>query len=164
LCTRKFQKIPSLSLRKNLLDVPADKNKIATWFEYLVPTTATPVAFPEHKEWGKYPAIVSNRYEKGTAIYEGTILSDELQEAVIVQKCKDLGLYAEGNNLRFPIIQKNSVSQSGKLLHFYLNYSDKIQVVRNVYKKGLELLSTKDIAESADFNLEPWGVAILEEK
>lgn len=156
-------KIPSLPLKENLYNLPSDQNKISSWLEYLMPTTAKPLAYPQHNEWGKYPAIVQNNYGKGTAIYQATILTDELQEGIIVNKCKELGLYTLESNLKFPIIQKNSIAASGKKLHFYLNYSDQVQIIKYRFESGKELLENKEIFKNTKITLAPWGVGIVEE-
>lgn len=160
---QEMSKIPKLPLQQNPYNITADNNTVETWLEYLVPTTATPIAYAQHKEWGKYPAIVSNKYGKGTAIYEGAILSDELQEAVILSKCKEAGIYNAEKNLKFPILQKNSTGNTGKAIHFYMNYSDKVQNVKYYFNKGKDLLTSKPLSTNDNLTLAPWGVAIVEE-
>ncbi len=167
LCGVSYQetsKIPSLFLKENPFKLSTETNKIETWFEYLKPTTASPLLYAQHKEWGKYPAVVSNNYGKGKSIYEGTILTDNLQEAIIISQCKELGIYNEEKNLKFPIIHKNSLSNSGKAIHFYLNYSDQDHVLKYNYNKGKELLLNKEIKENESISLTPWGIVIVEEK
>jgi len=161
---QEISQIPKLELSENPYNLVPDNNKIETWFEYLIPTTAKAIAYPKHHVWGKYPAIVTNKFGKGNVIYEASILSDELQEAVIFSECKALGLYDLNKNLKFPLVQKNSVSNSGKAIHFYMNYSAEPKSVPYLYSGGKELLSNKDIPKGQAISLEPWGVAILEEK
>lgn len=157
-------KIQALSLKENPFNIKQETNKIEAWFELLNPTTATPLAYPDHKEYGKYPVIVSNNFGKGKAIYQGSILTDELQEAIILDACKQVGIYELQKNLQFPIIQKNSINANGKPIHFYLNYSDEVKVVKNVFGKATDLISETVIQNNGSFTLSPWGVAILEEK
>ncbi len=166
LCGLTYQettKISALSLKENPYNLSVETNKIETWFELLVPTTGKSIAYPEHKEYGKYPAIVSNNFGKGKAIYQGTILTDELQEAVILDMCKQLNIYDPDKNLKFPIIQKNSTSTKGTRLHFYLNYSDEEKVIKNVYGLAKDLISGNSVKNEGSITLSAWGVAILEE-
>ncbi|TAH25260.1 MAG: beta-galactosidase [Cytophagales bacterium] len=161
---QEVSKINKLALSTNPYQVPSDVNFIETWLEYLVPTTAKPLFYAKHDIWGKYPAVVTNNFGKGTSIYQATILTDELQEAVIINKCKELKIYSSEVNLKFPIVSKNSISNQGKQLHFYLNYSDKTQSFIYPYSNGTELLSSKSITSKSNLSIEPWGVKIIEEK
>ena len=56
---------------------------MSAWAEFLQPTTAKPLAFYDHPFFGRWPAITTNSYGTGTSLYEGTMLSDTLQEKVV---------------------------------------------------------------------------------
>ena len=49
----------------------------------ILPETAKPLAFYDHPFFGRYPALTRNAFGKGTVTYEGTVLSDALQEKVV---------------------------------------------------------------------------------
>ena len=55
------------------------ENKVSYWAEFLMPEHAKAVAFYDHPFFGKWPAITENSYGSGTLLYEGTYLSDALQ-------------------------------------------------------------------------------------
>jgi beta-galactosidase len=138
-------------------------NWASVWAEMLVPESATPLAFYDHPFFGKYPAITRNSYGKGSAWYQGTVLSDRLQEKLLLQILEAAGLAGSDQQLPAPVRVKHSVSNGGKALHFYLNYSGNRQTVTYAYDKGLDLLSGKEIAKGAAIELAPWDCSIVEE-
>jgi beta-galactosidase len=52
----------------------------------------------------------------------------------------------------------------GKQLHYYLNYSSSEQTFTYPYKAGTDLLTNNTVAASTKITLQPWDVAIIEEK
>ena len=61
-----------------------DENKVMHWAEFLVPEHAQVLARYDHPFFGRWPAITRNQYGAGSLTYEGTWLSDALQNKVLL--------------------------------------------------------------------------------
>ena len=132
--------------------------------EMLIPDTAQPLAYYDHPFVGKYPAITRNEFGKGSLTYEGTVLSDKLQEAVLLGVLKEAGLAGPDQALPASIHVKHARNRDGKTLHFYFNYSSSAQAVPYTYAAGTNLLADKSVAKGETLALQPWDAAIVEEK
>jgi beta-galactosidase len=152
-----------LALKGDPLHAGAD-NKVSDWAEMIVPDTAKGVAFYDHPFFAKYPAITRNEYGKGILIYEGTVLSDKLQETVVLDVLKDAGLLGEDQSVPATVRVKHGKNRNGKILHFYLNYSSAPQTVNYTYGAGTDLLSQSTVGHTQQLTLMPWDAAIVEEK
>lgn len=98
-------------------------------------------------------------------MYEGTFLSDGLQHKVVLDVLKDAHLQDEAQQQLPPKVrEKDGVNGLGKRLHYYLNYSSERQTFDYGHAAGTELLSGKATAPSQAIALEPWDVAIVEER
>jgi len=139
-------------------------NWVSTWAEMLIPEGAIPLAFYDHPFFGKYPAITRNAFGKGATTYQGTVLSDKLQEKVLLQILEAARLVGSDQKLPAPVRVKHSIGKDGKNLHFYLNYSGENQSFGYAYGEGTDLLSGRPLARVAEITLGPWGVAIVEER
>jgi beta-galactosidase len=69
-----------------------EENTVRTWAEFIIPEKAGALAYYDHPFYGKWPALTRNRHGKGTLTYEGTFLSDKLQERVLLDVVKLVGL------------------------------------------------------------------------
>ena len=87
-----------LPLRDNPFQVSAE-NKVSTWAEFLQLTSAKPLAYYEHPFFGRWPAITRNQFGAGSLTYEGTKLSDGLQDAVVRGVLKEVGLESADQSL-----------------------------------------------------------------
>jgi beta-galactosidase len=125
---------------------------------------AQPLAYYDHPFFGKHPAITLNRFGDGTLTYEGTVLSQKLQERVLLDVLKVAGLSGPDQQLPQPVRVKHGVNRQGKTLHFYLNYSSETQTFVYSYGAGRELLGQTPVAPSQSLKLKPWDLAIVEEK
>jgi beta-galactosidase len=139
-----------------------DANKVSVWAEFLMPETAKPLAYYDHPFFGRYPAMTRNAFGKGTFTYEGTYLSDQLQEAVLRDVLKLAGI-------EVPLLPKavhvsNGTSAAGSRMHYFLNYSGQPQTFPYAYANGPDLLTGKQCANGASVTLQPWDLAIIEEK
>jgi beta-galactosidase len=134
------------------------------WAEFLVPDSATGLAFYDHPFFGKYPAITRNEHGKGTVTYEGTVLSDKLQEKVLVEILKRAGLYGPDQALPGSVRHKAGIGDGGKSIRYYLNYSDQARTFSYPHESGIDLLTQKPIARLQALTLSPWGVVIVEAK
>lgn len=141
-----------------------EHNQVSEWAEMLLPEGAEPLAYYDHPFFGKYPAITRNHFGSGTLTYEGTLLSDELQERVLRDVLKLVGVAGADQNLPGPVRVKHGVNRDGKTLHYYLNYSSDSQTFAYPYRACVDLLTKASVVPSQKMTLKPWDVVILEEK
>jgi len=139
-------------------------NKVSEWAEMLMLDTAEPLAYYDHPFFGKYPAITRNHFGKGTLTYEGTMLSDKLQEKVLLSELQEAGLAGADQSLPASVRVKHGVNRRGKVIHYYLNYSSDTQTFAYPYADGSDLLTQLTTIRSQQITLKPWDLAIIEEK
>jgi beta-galactosidase len=139
-------------------------NRVSDWAEMLLPDTATPLAYYDHPFFGKYPAVTQNRFGKGTLTYEGTVLSEELQQKLLERVLDEAHLSGPDQKLPATVRVKHGLDRAGKALHYYFNFSAAPQGIVYPYGAGTELLSNRPVAAGATVALESWGVAIVEEQ
>jgi beta-galactosidase len=162
-----YQEFSNLKQPLALKDDPfhaGDNNKVSEWAELLIADTAQPLAFYDHPFFKKFPAITRNRFGKGTLTYEGTALSDQLQEKVLFEILQQAGLTGTDQKLPAPVRVKHGVNQKGKTLHYYFNYSGDPQTFNYSYASGSDLLTQTAVSASQAITLKPWDLAIVEEK
>ena len=152
-----------LALKDDPFHLGAD-NKVSDWAEMIILDTAHPLAFYDHPFFGKYPSLTRNHFGKGTLTYEGAVLSDRLQKAVLSDVLKNAGLITSDQSLPPAIHVKHARNSSGKPLHFYLNYSGDAKMVPYAYPTGANLLTQAPIFRDQSILLQPWDAAIVEEK
>ncbi len=139
-------------------------NTVKDWAEYIIPETATPVAFYDDKHWGKYPAILKNKFGKGSLTYIGTVPGNELMQSILTEAVTDAGINTPAQTLHFPLIARSGVNDKGKLIHYLFNYSDESKPVIYPFGSGIELTGKKPVNTHDSLTIEPWGVRIVEEK
>ncbi|MBL7738638.1 MAG: beta-galactosidase [Chitinophagaceae bacterium] len=160
---QEFASIKELKLRQNPFTVAEKENMVYDWAELIIPETAKVLAYYDHPFYGKYPAITSNQYGKGTLLYEGCKPSDELQEKILLQAMERAGIKTVDQQIHFPLITKQGTNDFGKKVHFYYNYSSKTQSVSYQHADGKELTQEKKVKKGEQLSLKPWGVLIVEE-
>ncbi len=138
-------------------------NQVMYWAEFLMLEKARPLAHYDHPFFGRWPAITRNAYGKGSLLYEGTWLSEALQEKVLLSVLEQAGLTGPDQKLPAPVRAKHGTNAMGKPLHFYLNYSGEKQTFKYGHGSGTDLLTGRACAASDDVGLEPWDLAIIEE-
>jgi len=141
-----------------------EENKVSAWAEYLIPEKAKALAYYDHPVFGQYPAITRNSFGKGSFTYEGTYLSDKLQEKVVLDTLKTAGVALSGAGLPAPVKVKHGTLQNGKAVHFYLNFSAQPQAFAYLYPDGIEMLSGKRAVKSQQVILPAWDLAIIKER
>ncbi len=152
-----------LALKGNPFHVSPDQNKVRTWAEFIQPSSAKPLAYYDHPFFGRWPAITRNRFGSGTLTYEGTMLSDELQQAVVLDVLRESGLTSSDQNLPAGVRLKSGIDDSGKRIHYYLNYSSSPATFPYSYGSGRDLLTGHVIGSGKKVNLGPWDLAIVQE-
>ncbi|MBZ5663441.1 MAG: beta-galactosidase [Acidobacteriia bacterium] len=162
-----YQEFSNLSKPLALKDDPfkagADNN-VSTWAEMLILEGAQPLAFYDHPFFGKYPAITQNHFGSGTLTYEGTVLSDPLQTKVLLNVLQMAGLTGPDQELPAPVHVKHGTNRSGKVVHYYMNYSSDPQSFKYPYKPGEDLLTRTAVGPAQTLTLKAWDLVIVEER
>jgi beta-galactosidase len=140
------------------------ENKVSEWAEMLIVDTAKGMAYYDHPFFGNYPAITRNTYGKGTLTYEGAVLSEKLQEQVLLAILQEAGLTGSDQNLPTSVRVKHGKNRKGKTIHYFLNYSSDAQNFNYAYGAGVDLLTQSAIAHGQAITLRPWDATIVEEK
>ncbi len=153
-----------MSLKDDPFGVGPDGNKVNTWAEYLIMETAKPLAHYDHKYFSEYPAITTNSYGKGTLIYEGCMVSDAIQEKIILDALRKAGIRTVDQDIEWPLITKSGVNEEGKTIRYYYNYSSEPLDFVYPHKNGLELISDQRVQSRSNLSVDPWGVLIIEER
>ncbi len=161
---QEFANIDATGLKGDPYKVGADKNIVKDWAEFIIPETATALAYYNDKHWGKYPAITNNSYGKGSLTYIGTVVSKEIMSAVMQSAVQQAGISTPAQKLAYPIIVRSGVNGQGKTIHYIFNYSDDAKTAAYPFKDGSELLDKKNVKLNDDLQIEAWGVKIIEEK
>jgi beta-galactosidase len=153
-----------LALKDDPYKVGADNNKVSDWADMLILDSAEGLAYYDHPFFGKYPAITKNRFGKGTLTYEGTVLSDKLQDKVVLDTLHSAGITGPDQALPSAVRVKTGVNRGGKAIHYYMNYSSEAQTFSYPYAAGSDLLTQIAVAPSQSITLKPWDLVIVEEK
>ena len=136
---------------------------MSDWADMLLLDTAKPLAYYDHPFFGKYPAITENRFGKGMVTYEGSVLSDTLQQKVLARVLAQAQLTGPDQKLPAAVKVKHGMGRNGRAMHYYFNFSAAPQRISYSYAAGRELLSNHNVAHGGEVSLEPWGVAIMVE-
>jgi beta-galactosidase len=160
---QEFANIKALKLKDNPFAVSDKDNSVSDWAELIIPETAKALAYYDHPFYGKYPAITSNKFGKGTLVYEGCRPSDILQEKILLSAMERAGIKTSDQNIHFPLIAKRGINDFGKAVHFYYNYSAQPGKLKYEYTEGRELTADSKVIKGGQLNLAPWGVLIVEE-
>lgn len=166
-CGFRYQEFSNLTQDLSLKGDPykaGDQNKVSVWAEFLIPETAKPLAYYDHPFFGKYPAITHNQFGQGTVTYQGTMLSDQLQKSVLLEVLKQAGLTGSDQRLPAPVRVKHGRGNSGKWIHYYLNFSGENQSIQYSYAAGLEHLTAKPVSSGQSITLSAWDLAVIEER
>ncbi len=141
-----------------------EENSVKTWAEFLQLETAKPLAFYDHPFFGQWPAITQNHFGAGTLTYEGTVLSDTLQRAIVLNALREAGLTGTDQQLPANVRVKHGISRDGHSLHYYLNYSSEAATLTYHYGAGTDLLTSHALAPGQQITIAPWDVVIAKEK
>jgi beta-galactosidase len=160
-----YQEFSNLEKPLALKDDPfkaGDENKVMYWAEFLQLEHAKAMASYDHPFFGRWPAITRNQFGSGTLTYEGTFVSDALQESIVRDVLAEAHV-AVPKPLPAHVIEKSGINGQGKALHYFLNYSSSPQKFTYDLPPGTDLLTGKSIAASQGIELGPWDLIIVEE-
>jgi beta-galactosidase len=139
------------------------ENRVSTWVEFLQLETAKPLAFYDHPFFGRWPAITRNRFGSGSLIYEGTVLSDRLQQAIVMDALGEAGLTGPDQQLPASVRVKHGIGRDGQNLHYYLNYSGQPATLTYTYPTGTDLLTGHSLTPGQQTTLAAWDLIIVKE-
>jgi beta-galactosidase len=155
-----FQEVSSigkLSLKENPFQIQDSLNTVTDLAEFIKIGTAKPIAFYNDPFFGRFPAITQNEYGKGTVLYEGCLVSDSLQSALLASLAMKAGLKPAHHDVVF----KTGINDLGKAVRFYFNYSVLPKTV-TLEEAGTNLLTKSKLEKNASVRIEPWDVLIVE--
>ncbi|HZL09405.1 MAG TPA: beta-galactosidase [Prolixibacteraceae bacterium] len=160
---QEFTNFNEMALKDNPFKVDEAGNKVFDWGEYLIPETAKALAYYDNPNFEQFPAITINNFGKGTLLYEGTAVSDEIQEKLILQEMERAGIKTVDQDLHWPLITKSGVNDAGKKVHYYYNYASQKSSLVYPHQAGTELTAGKAVSSGASLEIGPWNVLIIEE-
>ena len=160
---QEFSNVKTIPLLNDPFSVGPEKNIARDWIEFLIPETAKSRALYDDPFFGKYPAVTENKFGKGSFIYEGCLLTDDVQTRIVANKALEIGLLKKGEEITYPIVVKSGTNDTGKTIHFYLNYSGEQQKVIYRFNNGRDIIDNKPVVNGDNFILLPWDLKIVEE-
>jgi beta-galactosidase len=147
--------VAPLALRGHPFGVGND-DRVSDWAEFLQLGTAQALAWYEDPVLGRWPAITRNRHGSGSLTYEGTVLSDSLQYAVVSNVLKESGV-AVDTPLTPGTVRTRHALDEGRPIHFLLNFSPRPARVEYRFGTARNLLSGKSAARGEVVEIGPLG-------
>jgi beta-galactosidase len=160
-----YQEFSNLEKQLLLRDDPfhvGDGNRVSQWAEFLQLTTAKSLATYDHPFFGHWPAITENQFGKGTLIYEGTALSDGLQQAVVMRALQTSGVPFNLEAAQSTIRVKSGVNAFGRTLIYLLNYSSTTAIAKYDGPPAHDVLTKKSLSTGQTLSIQPWDLVIAE--
>ena len=135
---------------------------MSQWAEFLQPTTAKTLATYDHPFFGRWPAITKNQFGKGTLTYEGTALSEQLQQAIVQLTLRDSGIPFDPEASRSAIRVKSGSNASGRSITYLLNYSSAPADVKYAGNPAHDLLTGRPLSPGQVLSIQAWDLVIAE--
>jgi len=102
-----------LALKDDPFQVGAEY-RVSDWAEMLILDTAKPLAYYDHPFFATIQPLLTMLLVKGTLTYEGTVLSDKLQQSVLLDVLKQAGLTGPDQELPVPVRVKHGFEPRGQ--------------------------------------------------
>jgi beta-galactosidase len=160
-----YQEFSTLDKPLALRDDPfhvGEENRVSQWAEFLQITTAKPLATYDHPFFGRWPAITENHFGKGTLIYEGSALSDGLQQAVVQHALENGGVGFDPAAAHSTIRVKHGVNALGHTITYLLNYSSSTAEVKYGGPPAHDVLTSMPVSTGQMLSIQPWNLVIAE--
>jgi beta-galactosidase len=152
-----------LALKGDPFAIGAEVNHVMYWAEFLETESAEPLAYYDHRFFGRWPALTRNRYGDGSLTYVGSWPSQALLLRIASDVLQSAGLNSVDRDVPGRVRLKSGVNGHGKRVRYYLNYSSDLQVFSCGPCAASNLITGETVIEGRKIELDPWGVAILEE-
>jgi beta-galactosidase len=150
-----------LALRGDPFHV-GESNRVSQWAEFLDVTTARPLATYDHPFFGQWPAITENQFGRGTLLYEGTALSDALQQALVQHALEASGIAFDPDGFRSTVRVRRGINSQGRTIIYLFNYSSKARTAKYGGPSGHDILTGKAVSAGEELAISPWDLAIVE--
>jgi beta-galactosidase len=150
-----------LALRGDPFHV-GESNRVSQWAEFLDVTTARPLATYDHPFFGRWPAITENDFGRGTLLYEGTALSDALQQALVQHALEASGIAFDPDGFRSTVRVRRGINGQGRTVTYLFNYSSKARTAKYGGPSGHDILTGKAVSAGEEVAISPWDLAIVE--
>ncbi len=163
-CGFTYQEFTNLKAPLRLKGDPfraGSENSVSVWAEYLRPETCRPLAFYDHPVFGSFPAITRNAHGRGTLTYEGTVVSDALQDRIVEDCLAEAGIPAGDAKLPAGIKAKHAVLADGAAIHAYFNFSPAERTFVYDRESGRDLLTGAAVAAMGRLVLRPWDLVLV---
>jgi len=161
---QEYASIGQMGLKSTSLKLDSTNNYAQKWAEMIVPEKAEVLLSYKHPFYGKYAAVTQNQYGKGSLLYLGTMLSDELQLELFKTVLIEKNLINPVEQPVYPVVIKTGKNNMNKQIHYYLNYSESEKTVKYNFNDGQNLLTEKPVKKGSSIILKPWDLAIVEEE
>ena len=152
-----------LALKGDPFAIGADGNHVMYWAEFLETESAEPLAYYDHPFFGRWPALTRNLYGDGSLTYVGSWPSQALLLRIASDVVQSAGVNGVDRRVPGRVQLKSGVNCYGKRVRYYLNYSPDSQFFSCGPRPAANLITGETVMEDGKIELDPWGVAILEE-
>jgi len=136
-------------------------NTVSAWAEYLVPETCRTLARYDHPVFGAYAAVTRNAFGAGELTYEGTFVSDALQDKIVADCLAAAGIPLADTGLPEGVRARHGVLADGAAVHAYLNFSPARRDLVYGREGGRDILTGATVAQGARIALGPWDLVIV---
>ena len=150
-----------LALRGDPFHV-GESNRVSQWAEFLDVTTARPLATYDHPFFGQWAAITENQFGRGTLLYEGTAVSDALQQALVQHALEASGIAFDPDGFRSTVRVRRGINSQGRTVTYLFNYSSKARTAKYGGPSGHDILTGKAVSAGEELAISPWDLAIVE--
>jgi beta-galactosidase len=160
---QEYSTICDMKLKDNAFGL-GDRNSIGTWYEFLIPETAKPLAYADHPFFGQWPVITENSYGKGKLYYIGAYPSQELMDKIVRMAAVEKNLISD-NEYKFPVIMRTGTNGTGKRIDYVFNYSGQpVTIEYNRMPSATNLLTGQAVKAGDNITIGAWDVAIMRQK
>lgn len=139
-----------------------EENRVSLWAEFLQPSTAKTLATYNHPFFGRWPAITENHFGKGMLVYEGTALSDVLQQRLVEHALQISGIDFDPAAHTSPVRQKRGINALGKTITYVLNYSSSPAQATYHGPAAHDLLTSGIVRDGQILTIPAWDLVIAE--
>ena len=101
----------------------AEENKVSTWAEFLQLDDGETAGVLRASVFRALGRDYIEPIRLGRLTYEGTAVSDKLQQTIVLDELRAVGLVGPDQQVPANIRVKHGIGNDGRRMHYYLNYS-----------------------------------------